>query len=74
MGLKIEHLDETTLKGTLDGILPVRGTLQGGTVHIAIADWLCDLSADLVTGASALRYAAYAALARYRDDQRFGNI
>ncbi len=73
MGLKIEHLDETTLKGTLDGMIPVRGTLKEGTVRITIAGWFHELSADLLTGASALRYAIYPALAKYRNDQRFGN-
>jgi len=71
MGLKIEHMDETTLKGTLDGMLPVRGTIEGDTVKIAIAGFLHELSCDFITGAAALRHAVYSAIAQYRNEQRF---
>jgi hypothetical protein len=71
MGLKIEHMDETSLKGTLDGMLPVRGTIEGDTVKITIAGFLHELSCDLLTGGAALRYAVYGAIAKYRTGQRF---
>jgi hypothetical protein len=71
MGLKIEHMDETTLKGTLDGMLPVTGSVEGDKVKIAIAGFLHELSCDFITGAAALRHAVYSAIAQYRNAQRF---
>lgn len=73
MGLKIEHMDETSLKGTLDGMIPVTGAIEGGKVRIAIAGFLHERGCDLVTGAAALRHAVYSAIAQYRNAQRAEN-
>lgn len=73
MGLKIEHMDETSLRGTLDGMIPVTGAIEEGKVRIAIAGFLHELSCDLVTGAAALRHGVYSAIAQYRNAQRAEN-
>lgn len=70
MGLKIENICETSLKGELDGGIPVRGEISGGTIRIAIASWIWEASDDLLTGVAGLRYAVYAALAKYRFEQK----
>lgn len=69
MGLKIEHICEKTLtlRGTLDGVLPVQGELSNGKIRIRIAGWVHEVCEDLLTGSAALRYAIYPAIAAYRN-------
>lgn len=70
MGLKIDKLCENSLRGTLDGMIPVRGDIKEGKIRIVILDWIYTISDDLISGVSGLRYAVYAALAKYRDERK----
>lgn len=70
MSLKIEKMCERTLNGTLDGMIPVRGEVQNGKIRIRIGSWVREFSDELLSGTAGLRYAAYAALARYRTEQK----
>jgi len=70
MGLKIEHIDEDSLRGTLDGSLPVTGRKDAGLVRISIAGWTHEVACDMVRGTAVMRHAVYDALARYREAHR----
>ena len=70
MGLKIDHLDETSAHGTLDGCLPFEARRTDASLTIRIADWEDHLPADDLEGHSAMRYAAYQGVARYRTHRR----
>lgn len=74
MGLKIEHIDDDGARGTLDGCLPVIVTKNDEHVQVRIADWMKEISCDVMTGAALMRYAVYAAIAAFRDDQRTPGI
>lgn len=70
MGLKIEHIGEDSLRGTLDGTLPVIGQKDADLVRISIAGWVHEVACDMVRGTAAMRHAVYDALARYREAHR----
>lgn len=69
MSLKIEHLDENSVTGTLDGVLPVIVARDGRGIRARIAGFTHDMpagSAGADTPAD-MRHAVYAAVARYRE-------
>lgn len=68
MNLRIERICEATMtvKGTLDGFLPLAGEFLEGKVRVRIADWAHEVSDDILTGADFLRYAVFAAISAYR--------
>lgn len=70
MALKIEHIDEHSVRGTLDGTLDFTISHgEAGTIA-KIANWsraFADRSARTV---AEMRCLTYELLARYREDQR----
>jgi hypothetical protein len=68
MGLKIIELNASSATGVLDGMLPVRAIDEGDAVRISIAGWMRQVPKNMIDDVSAMRYALYWALARYRED------
>lgn len=70
MSLEIRHLDDRSARGTLDGALPFEVRRNGKTLTARIAGWLHVMHDEAISTAADMRMAAYAALARYRDEKR----
>ena len=65
MALKIEHLDNTSVRGTLDGALDFNISEEGGHLTARIANWT-----RAVETASEMRQITYEMIARYREESR----
>lgn len=70
MGLKIEHLDETRVTGTLDGSLPFSIENTGTALRARIASWVHECAPLGLEGAAEMRHAAYSVLAKFREQHK----
>jgi hypothetical protein len=70
MALKIEYLDETSVRGTLDGMLPFELQRREGVILGRIAGWSHELRDGVLSGIPGMRHATYSVLARFRESQR----
>jgi hypothetical protein len=70
MALKIEHIDNTSVRGTLDGALDFNISQEGGRLTARIANWTRAVAVRSVETASEMRQITYETIARYREDSR----
>ena len=70
MSLKIQTIDANRVDGILDGSLTIRCERTPRGIRTKIASWHQDHVTCDSPGKSAMRLAAYAAIARYRQDTR----
>ena len=70
MALKIEHIDNTSVRGTLDGALDFNISQEGGRLTARIANWTRAVAVRSVETASEMHQITYETIARYREDSR----
>lgn len=70
MALKIEHIDNNSVHGILDGALEFRIAQEGGKVIATIASWTRELAGRSSRSVNEMRLLTYELLAHYREDQR----
>jgi hypothetical protein len=70
MALKIEHIDNTSVRGTLDGALDFNISQEGGRLTARIANWTRAVAVRSVETVSEMRQVTYETVARYREDSR----
>ena len=70
MALKIEHIDNTSVRGVLDGDLDVTITRNDDGAIARIASWSREVADFSLRTVSDMRSLTYGVIASYREHQR----